>query len=77
MNLTFDQGVELIRAVAEIAIIPLVAVLWKLNNSINDLHILMYKEFVTKEEHDKWRRLVRSDLSSERNESHHQNELDF
>ncbi len=37
----------------QFAVIPLILILWRLNNSLSELKLLMYMEFVTKSEMEK------------------------
>lgn len=41
---------KLINLGLNIGVIPLIAIIWKLNNNISDLKTLLYQEFVTNHE---------------------------
>lgn len=42
-----DEVFRLINFLLNFGIIPLIAIIWKLNNNIADLKTLLYQEFVT------------------------------
>lgn len=46
-HLTLFQTLQFI---LQFAVIPLIVILWRLNNSISELKLVMYREFVTKSE---------------------------
>lgn len=69
--------IDLIRAVAELGVIPLVAVLWKLNNSISELRTLMYREFLTFKGHEAWHRAESNGWANALRNTSRQSESDY
>jgi len=48
------QGIlPFLQFLLQFAVIPLILILWRLNNSLSELKLLMYMEFVTKSEMEK------------------------
>jgi hypothetical protein len=50
MNLEHSELFQFIQFILQFAVVPLIMILWRLNNSLSELKLLMYREFVTKGE---------------------------
>lgn len=53
MNVEIQTLLQLIQLATTLLIVPLIKVLWALNDSINKLKIEIHRDFVTKEEYSK------------------------
>lgn len=49
MNDMFE-GVQLIELILNFGVVPIIALLWKMNNRIYDLEIIMKSNYITREE---------------------------
>lgn len=50
-----NELIDVVKLLGEFAVFPLIAVLWRLNNSVKDLEIIMNEKFLSKEEFREWR----------------------
>ena len=44
------EMIELVKTIAELAVFPLIGVLWRLNETITSLKVTIYQDFVSKKD---------------------------
>lgn len=51
----FKTILYVISVAAQLGVVPLLGVLWKLNNALNELKSTMHEKFLSKDEFHEWR----------------------